>query len=248
VLPPLRQVSNLRAAPRVFLADTTTSGRESTMLRITRRGVRHLRRNAVAYTALTIALGGTSYAATELPRNSVGGSQIRADAVRSSDVKDGALRLRDFRAGELPAPADEKKLPAVRVEDDTQVELDSAGFALLDLDDEVFDTAKMHPAGGKDDRIRVPRSGTYVLNGEVEWEPNGSGYRKLDLYQLNGGLKVLGSSLVQPRDSTVQSTVQQVTTLVRMREGDTIGLAAGQGSGERLELVRATLSAAFLGR
>jgi hypothetical protein len=34
------------------------------------RGVSHLRRNTVAYLALTIALGGTSYAAAQLPRAS----------------------------------------------------------------------------------------------------------------------------------------------------------------------------------
>ena len=90
-------------------------------------------------------------------------SKLRADAVRSSDVKDGALRLRDFRrtscrlrpagppdlrdrpvrpgrrapgdlagtplggdlAGALPNP-ELATQPAVRVEDDTQVALESA--------------------------------------------------------------------------------------------------------------------------
>jgi hypothetical protein len=136
------------------------------------------------------------------------------------------------------------------VDDDTQVELASANFTLLDLDDEVFDTAAMHPGNGRDDRIRVPRTGTYVLNGEVEWQPNGTGYRKLELVQLNipGPLpfEAVGSSLVQPRDSTVQSTVQQVAAIVRLSEGDTIGLLAGQGSGDELELIRGTLSAAFV--
>ena len=73
------------------------------MMNIVRRGAAHARRNAVAYIALTMAMGGTSYAAAELPRDSVGSAQIRTSAVRSSDVKDGDLRARDFRAGELPA-------------------------------------------------------------------------------------------------------------------------------------------------
>jgi hypothetical protein len=237
------------------------------------RGVSHLRHNTVAYLALTIALGGTSYAAAQLPRNSVGADQIRPDAVgsselrtgavRSSDIKDGELRLRDFRSGELPTgPAGTQlggdltgtlrnpKLatqPAVRVEDDTQVELGSAHAVLMDLDDEVFDTAAMHPGNGKADRVRVPRTGTYVLNGEVEWEPNETGYRTLDLIQLNTGIKALGSSLVEPRHSTIQPTIQQVAAIVRLAEGDTIGLRAGQASGVDLELVRGTLSAAFVG-
>ncbi len=45
------------------------------------RIVRHLRSNAVAYLALFIALGGTSYAAFSLPANSVGTRQIRNHAI-----------------------------------------------------------------------------------------------------------------------------------------------------------------------
>ena len=245
-----------------------------------RAALGHLRRNAVAYLALTIALGGTSYAAVEIPRNSVGTNQIRANAVgpselragsvRSSEIKDGELRLRDFKTGELPAgpqgpPGDltgaevggdltgtlpNPRLatqPAVRVEDDTQVELDSATGVLLDLDDEVFDTAEMHPGNGRDDRIRVPRTGTYVLTGEVEWQPNDNGYRTLDLMQVKpGALIALGSSLVEPRHSPIQPTIQQVTAVVRLSEGDTVALQAGQASGVPLEIVRGTLSAAFV--
>src|SRR5439155_10908263 len=52
--------------------------------------------NVTATIALFIALGGTSYAALRLPRNSVGSAQIRAGAVRSSEVKDRSLALRDL--------------------------------------------------------------------------------------------------------------------------------------------------------
>ncbi len=62
----------------------------------------HLRHNAVGYLALFVALGGTSYAAVSLPRDSVGARQIRNDAVSSAEVKDRSLRARDFKAGQLP--------------------------------------------------------------------------------------------------------------------------------------------------
>jgi hypothetical protein len=52
--------------------------------------------NVTATLALFIALGGTSYAALTLPRNSVGDRQIRAGAVRSSEVKDRSLGVRDL--------------------------------------------------------------------------------------------------------------------------------------------------------
>ena len=56
-----------------------------------------------AYMALFIALGGTSYAAVKLPRNSVGASQIKAGGVGSSEVKNRSLRKVDFKASDLPA-------------------------------------------------------------------------------------------------------------------------------------------------
>lgn len=52
--------------------------------------------NVTATIALFIALGGSSYAALSLPRNSVGDPQIKAGAVRSSEVRDRSLRLRDI--------------------------------------------------------------------------------------------------------------------------------------------------------
>src|SRR5579884_457761 len=45
------------------------------------RIVSHLRANAVAYLALFVALGGTSYAAFSVPANSVGTRQIRNHAI-----------------------------------------------------------------------------------------------------------------------------------------------------------------------
>jgi hypothetical protein len=63
----------------------------------------HVRHNAVAYLALFVALGGSSYAAVTLPANSVGAKQIKQGAVRSSKVKDASLLAADFKAGQLPA-------------------------------------------------------------------------------------------------------------------------------------------------
>jgi hypothetical protein len=67
----------------------------------------------VACIALTVALGGTSYAAvSQLGRNSVGTFQlrdnavtpakIRDNAVTSAKVRDFSLRLWDFKRGDIP--------------------------------------------------------------------------------------------------------------------------------------------------
>jgi hypothetical protein len=61
--------------------------------------------DVLASTALFVALGGTSYAALKLPKNSVGEKQIRANAIRSEEVKDRSLREKDFKKGELPRGA-----------------------------------------------------------------------------------------------------------------------------------------------
>jgi hypothetical protein len=67
----------------------------------------------VAYLSLFVALGGTSYAAATLSRNSVRSGHIRngqvkgvdlaRNAVRSAKVADGSLLARDFKPGQLPA-------------------------------------------------------------------------------------------------------------------------------------------------
>jgi hypothetical protein len=65
----------------------------------------------VALIALFVALGGTGYAVTALPKNSVGEKQlrkaaitsqkIRANAVRSGDIANSTIVGRDLRAGTL---------------------------------------------------------------------------------------------------------------------------------------------------
>jgi hypothetical protein len=50
-----------------------------------------LRHNAIALAALFVALGGTSYAAVAIPKDSVGSRQLRKGAVTSNKVHSGAI-------------------------------------------------------------------------------------------------------------------------------------------------------------
>jgi hypothetical protein len=59
--------------------------------------------NVIATLALFLALGGGAYAATQLPKDSVGSKQIKANAVSGSKVKDQSLLAGDFKKGQLPA-------------------------------------------------------------------------------------------------------------------------------------------------
>jgi hypothetical protein len=58
--------------------------------------------HVIGVIALFVALGGTTWAATQLPKGSVGTKQLKSDAVVSSKVKNGSLDSTDFGAGELP--------------------------------------------------------------------------------------------------------------------------------------------------
>jgi hypothetical protein len=67
----------------------------------------------IATLSLIVALGGTSYAVSQLPKNSVGKRQLRTNAVtvkkikrnaiNTRKVKNGSLLAKDFKAGQLPA-------------------------------------------------------------------------------------------------------------------------------------------------
>ena len=52
---------------------------------------RYLRQHHLALLALFIALGGTSYAAASLPKDSVGSRQLKNNSVTTSKIKDGAV-------------------------------------------------------------------------------------------------------------------------------------------------------------
>ena len=57
----------------------------------------------VATIALFVALGGTSYAVTQLPKNSVGAKQLKKSAVSSPKIKDGTIEAVDMSSAALAA-------------------------------------------------------------------------------------------------------------------------------------------------
>jgi hypothetical protein len=58
--------------------------------------------NVTASLALFLALGGISWAAATLPRNSVGSAQIKKNAVTGAKVKNGSLTKSDLAKGVIP--------------------------------------------------------------------------------------------------------------------------------------------------
>lgn len=71
-----------------------------------RRAGRHVQRNLVAYLALFVALGGTSYAAvkvtgTQVVDGSLTGKDIRDRSLQAADIRKGTLRADLFARGQL---------------------------------------------------------------------------------------------------------------------------------------------------
>ena len=65
------------------------------------RVLNHVRNNVVGYVALFVALGGSSYAAINLPRGSVGTKQLRNGAVTSKKIANGAITPAKLDPGTL---------------------------------------------------------------------------------------------------------------------------------------------------
>ena len=57
----------------------------------------------IALLALFVALGGTTYAATSLPKNSVGTKQLRNNAVTSKKIRNATIRAADIKNGAVKA-------------------------------------------------------------------------------------------------------------------------------------------------
>ena len=57
--------------------------------------------NVTATVALFVALGGASYAATQLPRNSIGSAQIKSNGVTNVDIARNAVTGAKVRTGSL---------------------------------------------------------------------------------------------------------------------------------------------------
>lgn len=64
---------------------------------------RHIRGQAVGYAALFIALGGTGWAAVNLPANSVGSRQIRRGAVATGQLKNHSVTPIKLATGSIAA-------------------------------------------------------------------------------------------------------------------------------------------------
>jgi hypothetical protein len=138
----------------------------------------------VACVALVVALGGVSYAATVLPKNSVGtvqlqkksvtASKLRKGSVTGAKVKDGTLLAADFKAGQLqagaPGPKGDTGAPGVSGLQYVQAVSPSIAPGAIDGADAKCPAGKKAIAGGE-----VSEDDTPI----VESYPTGEGWSTL---------------------------------------------------------------------
>ncbi|HEX8067226.1 MAG TPA: hypothetical protein VF520_11965 [Thermoleophilaceae bacterium] len=192
---------------------------------MTKKLIAHLRRNVVAYLALSIALGGTSYAATRLPANSVDTRAIQNGAVKAEKLG---------------------KLPAVSASaDGTSQRLSDGVWSAVRLTQESFDVGGMHSSGENDSRLVAPRTGTYVVQGTAVFQAGvccGTRSAEISLHRASGG--TVGVERVYAGGG--DQTLAHLGAIVRMRAGDYLELLALETSNQSLG-VGGRLSAAFVG-
>jgi hypothetical protein len=145
--------------------------------------------------ALFVALGGTGYAVTVLPKNSVGTAQLKKNAVISSKVKNHSLLAADFKLGQLPAGAAGPPGPA-----------GAAGASGPSGPAGLIDTSKLSVVAGSE--VSVPAnsfatgtkecpSGGHVISGGYN-----SGYRFMVEYNAAESTTTWRTGLYNPTGST----------------------------------------------
>jgi hypothetical protein len=200
---------------------------------------KHLRGNGIAYVALFLALGlGTAYA---IERNAVKGKHIAKDAVRSSDIRDGAVGTDD--QAEVPsarvfgpvACAPGGEVPA---NGDAQVGFEGTDFA---------DGVEPQPSDcdAQSDRLRIETPGLYMLTANLVWGQAPGGVRRLQLWRLPGDGDPIVADVQSGSDGLPG---QSVTDIQRLDAGDEILIRVSQTSNQAILLAdQGALGAVWLG-
>jgi hypothetical protein len=125
-------------------------------------------------------------------------------------------------------------IPMVRVRHNANQSLADSTLTVLAFNTETFDTDTMHDTVTNNSRITINTAGRYFVFGSVQFAPNATGYRRVDIW-LNGVLT--GTALVVwlgANAGGVASTVGMAFTLYTFAVNDYIELAAVQASGGAL--------------
>jgi hypothetical protein len=224
----------------------------------------------VAYLALFVALGGTAYAANEwtgrnivngsikqvdLGANSVNSTKVVNNSIKGADILESSLGTVPKASSVVPGaigtaaladgavtPAKQAPVPAASVMRLSGETSTAAAGLVLHADYEFFDTAGLHD--GTSEFLVAPVDGVYVVSATVEWDPNGTGYRRTSIVSAEGGsfASVAGPPLGSPA-----YTSQQVSGIERLAAGQTVRVEVLQGSGGNLNVRLARFQMTYVG-
>lgn len=140
-----------------------------------------------------VVLGGVAYAATALPKNSVGAKQlkknavtaakIKAGAVNGAKVKDGTLSGADVNASTLG------QVPSAK----SAVEAQSAVSAATAQSAETAKSAEQAESAKSAERLGKFPPAAFAPAGRLRFESRPNGAVQQEIYQLPGGIRVLTS-------------------------------------------------------
>lgn len=230
------------------------------------RAARFARRNSIGLLALFIALGGTSYAAATLPKNSVGSNQIQPRAVSSSDIKsgavtsskiksnavistkiqDGAVQGVDIKDGSVSAaklgkaPAVRAVLPTGVLQTVTSGTNAGALFPSTAYNNDGKFSVSTNSSGGTS--FVAPVSGVYAISGQVNWfDPALGTTPRQDNGDGARSLFINGPQGAIYASSTTPGvaldfTRQSVATTTYLAAGSEIFLSTAQSSGVDLQI------------
>ena len=119
----------------------------------------------------------------------------------------------------------------------------SAQATVLTSDYEFYDPSDMR-TNAQPARLVAPVAGTYIATACVDWDPNGTGYRRVSV--VNDSVGTFGSVAGPPLASPAY-TSQCATGIVHLAAGDFVRIEVLQGSGAALAVRTARFSMAYIG-
>jgi hypothetical protein len=206
----------------------------------------------------TIADGGIQ--GIDVKSNTLTGTQVDESTLNGGGDVGGILSNLQLGAGAV-GPNETGAVPAVRAEDPADRDPTFGGCLItlgpnhkgnitasgtpeaLPFETEAFDTAGMHIAGSNCEdpnraRLTAPRSGIYLISAGVLWEQNGTGTRYLGINRFdssgNGPIGLAGDERAANDATGAGSTLQSVSTMAVLNQGDYVTAEVNQTSGGNL--------------
>lgn len=164
----------------------------------------------LAWLALFAALAGTGVAAGVIRPGAVGTRELRDRAVTAAKLG---------------------RIPAARLES-AEHRIPSGAPATISFARTAFDTARMAVRGRA--ALRAPRAGIYAIDAGLRFPADNRGIRAM--FIVGPGNGYLANHEDSANTDPARSTIYSISTLARLRKGDTVSVQGFQETGEPMQL------------